>query len=337
MRITRAQLAAAGAGNLRRRLGELPLPPIATAGDHPPLDQGHLLDWYRALALHGWHARTLLLRELDHGVRVGPGVQLGRGVRLVGPCVIAAGATLGDGVTVGPDAYVGARALVCDGGRLANAVLGDDSALAPAAVLESVGAFGPVRLPLSPGVGPGEQRSIAVWEGDGGPGLRGAAVALLVAVLSAPFALVAALLALAVPGPWLVRRRMSWFDGPGLHGERAVTLAWWRLPRRGLCGLIAAPLRRLGLGHWPSLWAVVAREVGWQGVRPASAAQWRGLSSQERGVRQRLGPGLIDAHRLLLATGARVRPDTVRQFLVTRSRRERRAWLVARWLGRPPS
>jgi len=335
LRLRRSDLDALGApANLRRRLPALPLPACATTHDHPPLDQTHLLAVCRELALEGWHARTLLLREIDRGVRVGPGVVVGSGVRLVGPCVIAAGATLGDNVVIGPDAYVGARALICAGATVERAVVGDETALAPGAKLTGVGAFGPVRLPLTPDAPAGDQVSISLWEASGGPGLRSAFLGIVMMAIGAPFAVFAALLALAVPGPWLVRRDLVWFDGPGLSGRRALTLRWWRLPTRGPLGFLAWPLRFFGVGHWPSLPAVITRQLGWQGARPGGEAAWRRLSSQDRGVLQHLGPGLIDAHRVLLGQGRRPAAADIHQFLVTLSRGARRSWTLARCLGR---
>jgi len=305
------------AGRPARGLAAIALTAVPSPVAIPPLDQPHLLDWCRFLALDGWHARTVLLREIDRGVRVGPGAVIGAGSTLVGPCVVAAGASVGSGCTVGPDAYVGARALVCDGAVVEQAIIGDDTAVAPGRRIVGTACHGPVQLALLPGARTDGRDTIAMWEGDGGPRLRGALLAAALLVATAPLALLAALAA-RCPGGGSIRRSLVWYDGPGLVGRRELDLRWWRLPGW------AAPLRWLGLHRWPLLAAVVRRRVGWTGAWPASDAAWRLMDSQERGVRQALGPGIMDGQRALLARGFRIPAHLVHQFLVTLPRRARR-------------
>ena len=99
----------------------------------PPFDRQNLLPISGQLATHGWHANTLLFREIDQGILVGPQASIDPTAKLIGPCVIGAHSIIGAQTTIGPEAYVGADCIVCDQAELSQGILLDHTMLEPGA------------------------------------------------------------------------------------------------------------------------------------------------------------------------------------------------------------
>jgi mannose-1-phosphate guanylyltransferase len=86
-------------------------------------------------------------REIAPGVRAAPGARIADGARLVGPALVGEGAAIEAGAEVGPGAIVGSRCIVGAGARVRDAVVWDDTTVAPREVVAGAIAAGSDRVP----------------------------------------------------------------------------------------------------------------------------------------------------------------------------------------------